>query len=137
MTDELWRLAYVSQASHDLSDPELIDLLDVAKRLNQRDCITGALAYHDQRFLQILEGSRIAVHDVFSRICRDLRNSDQIVILSEPIVERAFPDWSMGWIPAKEVKRAGFGLEILFSGKPALGVLDEIFIAFRKIRQAR
>jgi hypothetical protein len=135
MTDRLWRLVYVSQASHDLTDPELVDLLEVSRRLNQRDRITGALAYHGQRFLQVLEGSETAVHDVFSRICRDLRNSDQIVILSAPLVERAFPNWSMGWIPAEEMTRAGFRLEILFSGRPALGVLDEIFIAFRKIEQ--
>ena len=133
MTDRLWRLVYVSHASHDLSDQDLIDLLEVSRRWNQRDRITGALAYCDQRFLQVLEGSEVAVQDLFSRICHDLRNSDQIVILSQPIGERAFPDWSMGWIPQQEIRRPGFGLEILYSGDPDLSMLDEIFIAFRKV----
>jgi hypothetical protein len=47
MPDELWRLVYVSEASHDLSDAELVDLLDVSRQLNLRDGITGALAYYD------------------------------------------------------------------------------------------
>jgi hypothetical protein len=51
MPDELWRLVYVSAASHDLSDAELLDLLDVSRQLNLRDSITAALAYYDQRFL--------------------------------------------------------------------------------------
>jgi hypothetical protein len=133
MTDRLWRLVYVSHASHDLSDPELIELLDVSRRRNQRDRITGALAYYDRRFLQILEGSEIALHVLFVRICRDLRNSNQITIFWSPVQQRAFAGWSMGWVPEQEIRQAGFGLEILYSDNPDLGALDEIFIAFRKI----
>jgi hypothetical protein len=133
MQDELWRLVYISQASHALSDAELADLLTVSRQRNQRDNITGALAYHEQRFLQVLEGNCHLVEAVFDRICRDTRNCQQITILRSPIPERAFDGWLMGWLPEEAVRRAGFDLRVLYTRVDMLDVLDEIFIAFRTI----
>jgi hypothetical protein len=133
MPDELWRLVYVSAASHDLSDAELVALLDVSRQLNLRDGITGALAYYDQRFLQVLEGNEVLVEALFQRICHDPRNDSIMTITRSPVAGRAFEDWSMGWVPAKELKRAGFGLRMLYSPEASLDMLDELFITFRKL----
>jgi hypothetical protein len=54
----LFRAVYISTARHDLRDEELATLLDVSRRNNAARGITGALAYHDHAFIQVLEGRR-------------------------------------------------------------------------------
>ena len=61
MNEGLFRAVYVSAASHDLADGELAAILDVSRRNNVAWGVTGALAYHDRAFVQVLEGPEAAV----------------------------------------------------------------------------
>jgi hypothetical protein len=133
MSDDLIRLVYVSQASHALSDAELVELLEQSRRNNLRDDITGALAYHNQSFLQVLEGSEPLVETLFGRITRDQRNYNLMTIFRSTVSEREFEDWSMGWVPVGEIKHPGFDASILFSRKASRETLDGIFQAFRAV----
>jgi hypothetical protein len=136
MDHDLFRLVYVSHASHEMTDPELIALLDQSRSWNQTVGITGALAYHDQSFLQVLEGPAHEVIGLFGRICLDRRNHGQVTIFREPVAERLFGDWSMGWLPAADFRHAGFNIKILFSSDPARGKVGDIFRAFRELGRA-
>ncbi len=56
MIEELFRAIYVSTATRDLRDEELVPLLEVSRRNNAAQDITGMLGYHDHSFIQVLEG---------------------------------------------------------------------------------
>lgn len=74
-------------------------LLD-ARRLNQRDGITGALICRADIYLQWLEGPEDKVRAALHRIAQDDRHVDIRVHVSEPAKDRMFPDWAMLHDPA-------------------------------------
>ena len=47
--------------------------------------------------MQILEGEEAAVDETYSRIANDPRHSNLILINHQPIMEREFSKWSMGF----------------------------------------
>lgn len=79
--------------------PEIIEsLLKSAHKNNREFEITGVLVLIDRTFIQVLEGSQEAITDLFEIIKSDKRH-ERIQLLSiQPITERAFPDWTMGYL---------------------------------------
>jgi hypothetical protein len=47
--------------------------------------------------MQVLEGNREDVHEIFEAICKDPRNTGVVKLAEEEIESRDFPDWSMGF----------------------------------------
>ena len=92
-----WSLVYASSASAPTSGAGLRVLLEECRRRNRRTGVTGLLLYHQGSFLQALEGERWVVLDTFACISRDPRHHDVLKLLEEPVRERRFPDWSMGF----------------------------------------
>ena len=74
-------------------------LLD-ARRLNQRDDITGALIARQDLFLQLLEGPTAQVSACYQRIRRDDRHVDVTKLLQRDVKTRLFPEWAMRDDPA-------------------------------------
>lgn len=70
-------------------------LLGEAQRNNARDGLTGALAAHDGRFYQALEGPGQMLDLLLRRLARDPRHTEIYVVGRRPIEKRAFADWSM------------------------------------------
>lgn len=77
-------------------DAQLSQVLDVSRRNNRRDGITGYLVSDGAWFLQILEGEHEKVMGALVRIRFDGRHSDVHVISTREIRTRSFPHWSMG-----------------------------------------
>ena len=90
-------LTYVSSAATQLDFDVLADMLATIRPKNQALGITGMLLYSDGNIIQTLEGPDDVVEATFKTIARDPRHGDVIVILREPIGDRAFPNWSMGF----------------------------------------
>lgn len=104
----LFRLLYISSGVRLFGDEELAELLAVARRNNAPLGISGMLLYLDGNFLQVLEGNESDVRRLFATIASDVRHRGLIVLLSQPIETRAFPDWSMGFFrpqPAPDNER--------------------------------
>lgn len=93
----LIHLAYVSSASHELENEELIELLAQSRDRNSKLKVTGMLLYSKGCFIQVLEGEQPQVQDIYNSILRDDRNRGNTLLLNEEISERAFPSWSMGF----------------------------------------
>jgi hypothetical protein len=91
------QLVYVSSALRPFTQDGLVTLLQKARARNASLGVTGLLLYRDGNFLQVLEGGDGAVRGIFRRIEADSRHADITVLLDEPITERSFPDWSMGF----------------------------------------
>jgi hypothetical protein len=90
-------IAYVSSASWNLL-PEHIDrIVAVARRLNSLHGVTGVLLYCDGNFMQYLEGGEDAVVETFARIRANESHYQINGLMNQPILEREFGDWTMGF----------------------------------------
>lgn len=70
-------------------------LLAESRRRNAELAITGALLASNGRFLQILEGDKAAVLQVYGSISTDPRHASIRLIESRPVTRRQFPEWSL------------------------------------------
>jgi len=93
----LYRFVYVSEARKPFTPEALEQLLVQARELNHASGITGMLLYRNRRFMQVLEGPREQVERTWSRIAQDKRHANFCVLMEEPVEQRLFADWSMGF----------------------------------------
>lgn len=93
----LLSLVYVSSARTRLCEPELEQLLSLSRARNQQDALTGVLLYNDGNFMQYLEGPGMALRQTYQRICANPLHGNLIEMVLEPIAERSFSTWAMGF----------------------------------------
>lgn len=94
---QLIHCIYASKASPSFEDHAIPALLEAARANNCGRGITGMLLHVAGNFFQVLEGEEAAVTEVFGSIRRDTRHGRVTLIIREPIFERAFSDWTMGF----------------------------------------
>lgn len=90
-------LVYRSVADESFTIPQIYGMLSKAKDYNAEHGITGCLLYHNNQFLQLLEGEQDVVQSLFQKISADDRHQDIILIESSNSKERLFYDWSMAF----------------------------------------
>ena len=90
-------VAYSSVATEPFDDAMLSDLLTASRRRNQPLGVTGLLLHRRGRFIQFLEGPERAVRDLVATISRDPRHTRVRVLLDDPVAERQFSEWTMGY----------------------------------------
>jgi len=96
MTLKLERVVYQSQAAPGADTlPSLVTILSVSQRNNERVGLTGALASHDGRFIQVLEGPSERLDALMKRLDGDARHRSVEVLDRAPIDARRFEGWSM------------------------------------------
>lgn len=93
----MYSITYVSKATEDYSQAQLLALLEVCHRNNLRDKLTGQLLYKDREFMQVLEGDEMVLKRVFEKICRDKRHKNILILDEGFIQQREFDDWTMGF----------------------------------------
>ena len=49
-------------------------------------------------FAQVLEGPRLAVEETFERVQQDERHGDVTLLAFDPVLGRAFENWSMDFV---------------------------------------
>jgi len=119
----MYHIIYLSRAVREPTPAELVALLLEARSHNEQVGITGALAYGDMQFMQVIEGEEAAVTDLYERIARDPRHQSVFKLADKAIAERSFDSWSMafrettpgefadllGYASPAEWKRIAFG----------------------------
>jgi hypothetical protein len=88
---------YASEATAEFQERQIPSLLEKIRAANSSRGITGMLLYVEGSFFQVLEGHSRLVDDVFAAIKRDPRHARITMIIREPIVERRFGEWTMGF----------------------------------------
>ena len=92
----LERLLYASTATGRTDSLlNMATILGESQRNNERDGLTGALAAHDGRFIQVIEGTPGALDGLLRRLAPDPRHRDIVILDRRPIAERRFTDWTM------------------------------------------
>lgn len=92
----LHAIAYASEARADLRTTDLDRLLADATAFNRVAGVTGVLMFDGSRFLQYLEGPEDGIDSVFQRIFNARSHAQMRLLCRAPVVQRAFPRWSMG-----------------------------------------
>lgn len=91
------RLIYVSTATHEMNEEELLALLEQSRKKNADKGLSGMLLYAGGNFFQILEGEKETVEELYHVILKDERHRDCTLIDESEITERTFKEWSMGF----------------------------------------
>jgi Sensors of blue-light using FAD len=113
--DKLTHLIYASAAVPELDPSELKTILQVARSRNAQRSVTGMLLYTSGSFFQVLEGDEATLTALFAVIASDPRHKSVTKIIQEPIAQRAFGDWTMGFVQAEPSELASIeGLSAFF-----------------------
>lgn len=91
------RITYLSEASEPFTPQALLDLLEQCRRNNPGWGVTGLLIYANGTFLQTVEGEDAKVDALLERIASDPRHRHFRILSRQPISERSYQDWSMGF----------------------------------------
>ncbi|RYG33919.1 BLUF domain-containing protein [bacterium] len=97
MQPKLVQSIYVSAAKRPMTEDELARLLAVCRTNNRRDDITGILVYFEGSFMQVLEGPQESVRRMMEVVGGDPRHCQVTLLTEEPVEERSFPEWTMGF----------------------------------------
>ena len=113
----LVRLMYASRAVPAIDQDALVAILRRSKVNNPAVGVTGVLCFSEGTFLQVLEGGRAAVNQLYNRIAGDSRHTDCTLLCYEEVGERRFAGWSMGQV---NMSRLNPALLLKYSERPTL-----------------
>jgi hypothetical protein len=113
----LVRLVYVSKSNQPITTEEVDSLLNQCRKNNPESGITGVLCFSGTYYLQVLEGGRRAVNDLYNHIVRDGRHSDVTILHYEEVTQRLYGSWTMGRV---NLERLNPALVLKYSERPDL-----------------
>ena len=93
----MFELVYCSAARPNMKPEDIQNILESARRFNFKNNITGCLLYHNDEFLQILEGEKDVVQKLYASIKKDERHSAVMLLNEDEKKERFFPQWNMAF----------------------------------------
>ena len=117
-----YRLIYKSLAGEDLNDQELRSIAMFSALSNKTQNIAGLLLYHNGQIMQVLEGPKQAVLDLYTRIEKDKGHYAVECLTQGDCENPAFDSWSMGYRPVNSQGE----MDIFFAlSREKLGVIME------------
>jgi len=113
----LVRLLYASRAAAPLTQSVTDAILEQSRRNNPSLGVTGVLCFSDDVFIQILEGGRDEVCELYNAIAADPRHVKVRLLVYEEISERRFGGWTMGQVNIRKISPS---LLLKYGEKPEL-----------------
>jgi len=98
----IFQLIYTCALTLDMECNELKAIAHDSRAHNQKLGITGILLCKDGSALQVLEGERSKVKNLYERITQDERVTNPLILIQRTATKREFPNWSMGYRNASE-----------------------------------
>jgi hypothetical protein len=102
----LVQLLYASRTDPKSSAQHIQSIMEQSRRNNPPRGITGILCCSGDTFLQVLEGGRSAVNDIYNRITNDPRHMQVELLYYAEITERSFGNWTMGQVNLAKINPA-------------------------------
>jgi len=93
--EDLVQVIYVSAAAPQTSEQDTAEFLKEVRKTNRKNDVSGMMLYVGGWILLLLEGDANKVDAAFQEIIGAKRKMR--AILREPVTEREFPDWIMGF----------------------------------------
>jgi hypothetical protein len=130
----LVRLLYASRAAAPVVASVQESILEQSRSRNPKIGVTGVLCFSDDIFIQVLEGGRDEVCELYNTIARDTRHQNVRILSFEEIRERRFGNWTMGQVNLAKVNptlllKYGERAELnpfICSGQASMALLDEL-----------
>lgn len=93
----MYELIYCSIANPNLEEKDIFNILQKARDSNSKKGITGCLLFHDNKFIQILQGDKKNLQNLIEEIKKDVRHNSVMVLAENKIANRVFDKWSMAY----------------------------------------
>lgn len=123
--ESLIRVVYVCCTPSGINEHEILRLLKQARIANRKQDVSGMLLYIGGFFLQTLEGEPSMVDAVSGTIFRDKPRMRLTQVAREPIAEREFSEWTMGFATVDPLEAGRLlGDESLFRSAASVARLD-------------
>lgn len=106
---------YASRPAAPLTSSVMNSILEQSRKNNPRQGITGILCFTEDVFIQVIEGGRDEICDLFAQIARDDRHIEVRILVYEEISQRRFGSWTMGRV---DISKINPGLLLKYSEKP-------------------
>ena len=94
----LTRLIYISRAVGPQTTTVTTQILETARSYNKAHNLTGVLCQGKGLYVQVLEGERSIVNDLYRRIVADNRHAHAEIVYFGEIETRQFKEWSMALV---------------------------------------
>jgi hypothetical protein len=121
--EDLIHVIYVSAASPDIAEYDTVKFLSEARKANRQNDVSGLMLYMGGCFLLLLEGRSANVDIASSAIFSDER--EMRMILREPVAEREFPEWIMGFETVEPLEAGRLlGEPLLFSSASRVAEIE-------------
>jgi hypothetical protein len=91
------QIVYISVASKDFSDNELIEMLAEFRKSNEKTKISGILVYFNGSFCQVFEGPSEKIEQLWKNIQEDKRHNLVTEIINREVADRMFSNWTMAF----------------------------------------
>lgn len=112
----LQRLIYISETDNPTTDV-IQEIERQSVKNNSKVNITGILLFNADCYVQVLEGGRAAVSDLFNKIHNDSRHKRLEMVECSKIPHRSYAQWAMKFVP---LSMAGRELIMKYSPKDYL-----------------
>jgi hypothetical protein len=121
--EDLIHVIYISAASPDIAEYDTVKFLSEARKANRQNDVSGLMLYMGGCFLLLLEGRTANVDIASSAIFSDERGMR--MILREPVAEREFPEWIMGFETVEPLEAGRLlGEPLLFSSASRVAKIE-------------
>ena len=140
----LVRLLYASRSAKPVTHEMIESILEQSRKHNPELGITGILCQSGDIFMQVLEGGRTAVNQLYNEIVRDDRHKDVVVLHYEEVAERRFAGWTMGQVNLAKVNPSTLlkysettALDpYAMSGRASMALLEELIATAQIVGRA-
>jgi hypothetical protein len=95
-------LVYKSKAKENITQTEIEAILETAQKFNQANALTGCLVFHNNYFIQLLEGEESVLRTLYDRIANDSRHSEIELLYEKNKTQRNFENWGMAFVNLDE-----------------------------------
>ena len=93
-----YAISYVSSVNPNLTENDIQEVLNYTRNWNNDNGITGILLYSDGNFFQVLEGEKEILKSLLSRIVKDERHYNVMIIFEKEVSQTAFDDYQSDFI---------------------------------------
>ena len=101
----LHNAVYCSRAAAGVDDATVAKIIEVSRRSNPANGITGLLVFGSGIFFQWLEGPKDNVTRLMAKITADKRHEQVVYLASgDEVRERMFPDWDMELVTTEDIR---------------------------------
>ena len=113
----LVRCLYASRVVNPLNSGLLDSILQQSCKNNPPLGVTGLLCFTKNIFIQIIEGGRDEVNQLYLTIARDDRHREVQLLAFDEVSQRQFSNWTMGQV---DIDNINVSLVLKYSEKPEI-----------------